>query len=689
MDTDKIIYQYEPLWGSWKIKEMIGRGSIGNVYKISKKVLDREQISAVKFISIPTKDQYENFSNIYGITNQSSSEKFFNDLINKMVQEINLLYELKGNSNIISYEDCMVYKINNKNLWHILIRMEYAKTLSDYVIEKKNDLSENEVIQIGIDLCSALITCHNKEIIHRDIKEANVFISDRGEFKLGDFSVSRELNEYSQAHTRVGTINYMPPEVLKGKPYGKQADIYSLGLMLYKLSNYGRLPFLPPHNKDFEVTDLENSQNKRLLGKKFNPPENISKEFFNILLKACAYKQSNRFISAKDFKENLLVLLRNPTLKSDNSLYPNNSETIHVDNLHTINKKQKQSLFQLLAKKLLILSSSIALFFIITTLVLFMILKNQNSDEKKYSILNESITQKSIHELRLDSSSQTISQFSENGKNVITTGYPYEEILIWNSSNEKLEKTISIDENVNSYALSNDGKYLVAFYYGEEKIVIRDLKSQKEHKTYNNIELSSSADFIVSNNLKYIIYPSSNQIILIKLDNPKKEIKLSGHTASVNKAVFSNNSKEIFSIADDGKIKIWDTSNGKCTKTIAASKDEIHTIAISSDSKKAIITTSGETKNILLWNLDSGKILKSIIGIDLAPTKISISENGSKIAFLDNGSIYIYSTYTGACLSKLSLDDSKSISSSSDLYLNEEESKVLTENYIFDIEIND
>jgi eukaryotic-like serine/threonine-protein kinase len=55
------------------------------------------------------------------------------------------------------------------------------------------------------------------------------------------------MSENTKAQTKVGTINYMSPEVLKAEPYNKSADIYSLGLMMYKLLNNKRLPFMPSY----------------------------------------------------------------------------------------------------------------------------------------------------------------------------------------------------------------------------------------------------------------------------------------------------------------------------------------------------------------------------------------------------------------------------------------------------------
>ncbi|MEN8905745.1 MAG: hypothetical protein ABF289_07295, partial [Clostridiales bacterium] len=63
MKTSDIVYNYEPLWGEWKIDGLIGEGSIGKVYKLSKELFGKKYYSAVKVITVPTKEQYENYVN--------------------------------------------------------------------------------------------------------------------------------------------------------------------------------------------------------------------------------------------------------------------------------------------------------------------------------------------------------------------------------------------------------------------------------------------------------------------------------------------------------------------------------------------------------------------------------------------------------------------------------------------------
>lgn len=75
---------------------------------------------------------------------------------------------------------------------------------------------------------------------------SNIFVSDKGEYKIGDFGVSKVLKDSSKAESLKGTPNFLAPEVYLGKEgYTKSVDLYSLGIVLYRLLNYSRNPFLP------------------------------------------------------------------------------------------------------------------------------------------------------------------------------------------------------------------------------------------------------------------------------------------------------------------------------------------------------------------------------------------------------------------------------------------------------------
>ena len=154
---------------------------------------------------------------------------------------------LRSRTNTVEYLDHTFVEWEENGCFgcDMLIRMELLQDLRREINRRDPAvLSQREIIKIGKDICQALILCHSKRILHRDIKPENIFFNQDGNYKLGDFGISRILSAAanSQASTGIGTPQYWAPEQMSGR-YDQRVDIYSLGLVLYELCNGNRLPF--------------------------------------------------------------------------------------------------------------------------------------------------------------------------------------------------------------------------------------------------------------------------------------------------------------------------------------------------------------------------------------------------------------------------------------------------------------
>ena len=232
------------IWPDWQAVRLIGEGSFGKVYEIVRNNFSIEEHCALKVISIPTSQAELESMRSEGM-NDDEIKTYYHGMVEEFVQEIAMMSKLKGNVNIVSHEDYAVVEHKNSIGWDILIRMELLTALPNHL--RKNPLSEKDVINLSIDLCNALITCANHKIIHRDIKLDNIFLSKDMKYKLGDFGVARTVEKTISGLSKKGTYTYMAPEVYKSQPYGLNVDLYSLGIVMYKLLNNNREPFLPPH----------------------------------------------------------------------------------------------------------------------------------------------------------------------------------------------------------------------------------------------------------------------------------------------------------------------------------------------------------------------------------------------------------------------------------------------------------
>ena len=309
-DGKQTAIQLPASWeADWVIDRKLGSGAFSTVYRIVRRDLPAID-AALKVISIP-EDETETSSLLAEGMDSSQSQSYYDAIAREYTSEIELMEDLKGTPNIVGIEDYKVVRKPNGIGNDIYIRMELLKPLDTVLRERR--MTEREVIRLGIDICNALDLCEEKHIIHRDIKPANIFVNDKTPrhvfYKLGDFGVARNLASLTQGLSKKGTPNYMAPEVVNGKPYDHRADIYSLGITLYRLLNGNRLPLVAA--SDITPTMRENAVARRLGGEKLPPPENASRGLTKAVLKACEYRPEDRYDSAREMKQALEAALYN------------------------------------------------------------------------------------------------------------------------------------------------------------------------------------------------------------------------------------------------------------------------------------------------------------------------------------------------------------------------------------------
>lgn len=123
----------------------------------------------------------------------------------------------------------------------LCIVMDYADGGDIYTkIAKQKQIgkgfSENQILDWFVQICLAIKHMHDRKILHRDLKTQNVFLTSKGEVKIGDFGISRVLQHtYDCAQTAIGTPYYLSPEICQEKPYNQKSDIWSLGCILYEI----------------------------------------------------------------------------------------------------------------------------------------------------------------------------------------------------------------------------------------------------------------------------------------------------------------------------------------------------------------------------------------------------------------------------------------------------------------------
>lgn len=288
-------------WPGWEHVRELGAGSFGKVHEIRREDHGKTYRAALKVITIPSSQSEIREAYNEGMSEQNVTE-YFQEFVENITEEFALMSEFKGQSNIVSYEDHKVIKHEDGIGWDILIRMEMLTPLSDW--GSRHPLNEADVIAMGRDICHALELCWQKRIIHRDIKPENIFVSEYGDYKLGDFGIARTSEKTRANLSQKGTYTYIAPEVYRGQEYGRTADIYSLGMVLYRYLNENRVPFMPLDGT-IRYNDREEAFKRRICGEQIPPPKMGSQALKEVVLKALAYAPEERYQSAGAFRKAL------------------------------------------------------------------------------------------------------------------------------------------------------------------------------------------------------------------------------------------------------------------------------------------------------------------------------------------------------------------------------------------------
>ena len=291
------------LFPGWGIVRVIGSGSYGTVYEIARDDGIVRERAALKVITVP-----QNPSEIEALYDEGYDDRSvtatFKTYLDSIVKEYTLMRELSDSVNVVKCDDIRYIQHDDSIGWDIYIRMELLTPLTKALGKQ---IAEAEVVRIGRDLSRALTECARRSIVHRDIKPQNIFVSENGDYKLGDFGIARTMDKTTSA-TVAGTYDYMAPEVYYGKKYGASVDVYSLGMVLYWLLNERRTAFLKLSDTPPSAAEKEEARTRRLRGDPLPPPAHGSLELKRIVRRACAFDPKDRYRSAEELLEALEAL---------------------------------------------------------------------------------------------------------------------------------------------------------------------------------------------------------------------------------------------------------------------------------------------------------------------------------------------------------------------------------------------
>ena len=265
----------------YKIEQRLGSGGFGTVYK----AWDQD-IGCWKALKIIHSEYYDEKEVIHDLTREAKL------LMEIHAENIVRLWDihLQGNLKYIDME-----YVDDGDLLDLKLRYENKK------------VPEQKVVELARQIAAGMMKIHQKKIIHKDLKPQNIMLTKDGTVKIMDFGISetfRSSVSRIKDTSRSGTPRYMAREHILGEDVGREADVWSFGIIIYELL-YGRQPFVADNRNDI-LLQIEK--------RKFKPLKNVSEKVNGLLWKCLQKNYLDRFRNFDEIYE-----------------YLNNNEVINIE----------------------------------------------------------------------------------------------------------------------------------------------------------------------------------------------------------------------------------------------------------------------------------------------------------------------------------------------------------------------
>lgn len=262
------------------------------------------QIYILKHISVPeSQTQVDALIYTGAAASAEEAQKYYEQVVADYQKELETLESLSSSPNLAAYRSYQIEPKEDAVGYDVYLLAEQRKTLVEYLND--NAMTQLTAVNLGMDLCNALVDLRAAGLIHRDVKPSNIYLNAQGHFVLGDLGIAKidELKYCSMPEHMLSS--YSAPELFElVGTIDPTTDIYSTGLILYRIFNGNHGPF------EDEKTTPRAADKLRVTGEALPAPMYADYEMAEIILKACAFKPEDRYKTPDEFRQALVDYMK-------------------------------------------------------------------------------------------------------------------------------------------------------------------------------------------------------------------------------------------------------------------------------------------------------------------------------------------------------------------------------------------
>ncbi len=291
-----------PFSERYEILSELGVGSSGTTYRARDSASGHPLI--LKHIPIPASEaqvQALIFSGAAG--NEDEVQRYYERIVTDLTGEISLAQKLAGSGCYLPFRDIQVDQREDAIGYDVYLVAEFCQTLPTFLAA--HEITVLDALNLGLDICGCLQALHENGLMFHNLKPENIYRTSKGTFLLADLGLTRldELPYASLPDSRFGS--YAAPEYADIlSPLNLTSELYSLGMILYRIFNGNHAPFVD------EETSFRAADAMRLEGKELPAPLYADYELSAIICKACAFKPEDRYQTPEEFRQALTLYMK-------------------------------------------------------------------------------------------------------------------------------------------------------------------------------------------------------------------------------------------------------------------------------------------------------------------------------------------------------------------------------------------